>query len=182
MLNLEVGLTGFSCRALVGEQPNLQSREAGHFRPVSRVITNRQISPHGFCVAPILADIQPALSFTVLKDLAVFTRLMQFPDKWEWGSSDDLLTIVNPPSPLMFTGSLNIFLTGGMGPVVDRLFSLPSGIHFRKVALKCFRGKILCRQRGWWRGVLTLSNLSMLLVSFVRPFGMVSATITYFCS
>ena len=59
----------------------------------------------------------------------------------------------------MFTGSLDIFLKGGMKPVADQLVSLLSGIHFRKLALRWF-------QRG--DRLLTLSNLSMLLVTLLR--------------
>lgn len=59
---------------------------------------------------------------------------------FDWDSSDALLTIANPLSPLVIIGSLDIFLRGGMRPVVDQLFSLPGGIHFRKLSLRWFQG------------------------------------------
>lgn len=51
-------------------------------------------------------------------------------------SSDALSTIVQSSSPPAFTGSLELSMEGGMESVVNRLVSLPSGIHPRKLTLK----------------------------------------------
>jgi len=52
---------------------------------------------------------------------------------------DGLSTVVLPSSPPRFTGSLELRLREGLGPIVDWLLSLPSGIHFRKLVLSWFR-------------------------------------------
>jgi len=77
------------------------------------------------------------LSFPSLEDLSVFGYNLFICD-----GSYGLSTAVQPPSPLM-TGSLNLFQKGGIGSVARWLLSLPSGIHFRNVALKCCRGEDL---------------------------------------
>ena len=41
--------------------------------------------------------------------------------------------------PPTFTGSLELYMARGMGPIVRQLLSLPGGLHFRKLALKWFR-------------------------------------------
>jgi hypothetical protein len=52
--------------------------------------------------------------------------------------SDALPTTAQPPGAPVFTGSLGLYLKGGMRPIARRLLSLPSGIHFRKLALTSF--------------------------------------------
>ena len=44
-------------------------------------------------------------------------------------------TATQPPSLPTFTGFLELYLMGGMGPFVRRLLSPPGGIHFRKLTL-----------------------------------------------
>jgi len=53
--------------------------------------------------------------------------------------SDGSSTAVLPRSLPRFTGSLELRLREGMRLVVDRLLSLPSGIHFQKLILSWFR-------------------------------------------
>jgi hypothetical protein len=76
-----------------------------------------------------------SLSFPLLEDLGVnpgnyYGELDDNSD-----SFDGPLTVVQPSSPPMFTGSLDLDLEGGMEPITRRLLSLPHGIHFRRLAL-----------------------------------------------
>ena len=52
------------------------------------------------------------------------------------GDSDGSSTIVQPSSSPVLTGTLELLLGAGMGPIAHRLLSLPSGIHFRKLTLE----------------------------------------------
>jgi len=55
------------------------------------------------------------------------------------GDHSDWLSTADQSQNLpMFTGSLELLLRGGMGLIVDRLLSLPNGIHFRKLILSWF--------------------------------------------
>ena len=74
------------------------------------------------------------LSFPLLEDLTVFTPYDPRADNDD--NPDMLLPIIQPSSPPMLTGSLELLLMdGGMEPLTRRLLSLPGGIHFRKLAL-----------------------------------------------
>ena len=76
------------------------------------------------------------LSFPLLEDLSVTNSHHESEDGG--GDSGGLLTVVRPPGPHPFTGSLALFLGGGMGPYIRWVLSLPGGIHFRKIALEWF--------------------------------------------
>jgi hypothetical protein len=76
------------------------------------------------------------LSFPLLEDLAVTTSFRMSTDNDD--GSDKVLTTVQPSSLPKFTGSLELYLMGGMKRVTGRLLSLPGGIHFQKLALTCF--------------------------------------------
>jgi hypothetical protein len=80
-----------------------------------------------------------SLSFPLLEDLAVrmVTSYAVLTDSGD--SPNRLSTAAQPPGPPMFTGSLKLYMKGGMVPVTRRLLSLPGGIHFRKLTLTCFR-------------------------------------------
>ena len=73
-----------------------------------------------------------ALSFPLLKNLTV--------DNYEpvYGP-DGPSSVVHPLSSPTFTGSLELFMRGGMEPIVRRALSLPGGIHFRRLTLKWYR-------------------------------------------
>ena len=105
--------------------------------------TNNSMAPlHG--LSPVIKSLHVAsvtlpprtfdliLSFPLLEDLTVITYDV---DADNDGGSDELSTVVQPSNLPTFTGSLNLVIRGGMGPIVRRLLSLPDGIHFRKLAL-----------------------------------------------
>ena len=78
------------------------------------------------------------LSFPLLENLDINERPEDNAPIENGGDSNGLSTIVqntqlsNLPT---FTGSLCLFLTEGIKPVVHRLLTLQSGIHFRKLTL-----------------------------------------------
>jgi hypothetical protein len=77
------------------------------------------------------------LSFPLLEGLTVSTTSKISADDDD--GSDRLSTVVQPSSPPMFTGSLELLLGhGGMKPFTRRLLSLPGGIHFRKLTSTTF--------------------------------------------
>ena len=81
-----------------------------------------------FNFPPQLFDL--ILSFPLLEDLTVNVEI---------GSSNDELPTAAQLSNLPpFTGSLELRRGGGIKPIARRLLSLPSGIHFRKLALGWF--------------------------------------------
>jgi hypothetical protein len=85
---------------------------------------------------PFLRIINLILSFPLLEDLAVVVFYKMLTDDDD--GSDSLLTAVQPSSPPVFTGSLELYSRGGMEPFTRRLLSLPGGIHFRKLVLTWF--------------------------------------------
>ena len=120
---LWVGTQGFDHRVRAVFAP---------FHGLSPVVkTLRMAFPSSFYPSQIF-DL--ALSFPILEDLAV-SNFSGLSDKWN--NPNSLLPVIKHPSP--FTGSLDIFLMGGIGPIADRLLSLPGGIHFRKFALRWYR-------------------------------------------
>jgi hypothetical protein len=84
---------------------------------------------------PFLRIIDLIVSFPLLEDLAVVV-FYKMPDGDD--GSDSLLTAVQPSSPPVFTGSLELHSRGGMEFFTRRLSSLPGGIHFRKLVLTWF--------------------------------------------
>ena len=82
------------------------------------------------------------LSFPLLEGLTVSTTSEIWADDDDDDDddgSDRLSTVVQPSSPPMFTGSLELLLgEGGTNPFTRRLLSLPGGIHFRKLTLTSF--------------------------------------------
>jgi len=103
---------------------------------------------HGF--SPILKSIRldfsiiPAsqlfnliLSFPLLEDLTVVTYFEASTD----GVDDpgELSTAFQPSNPPTFTGSLELLMRGGTGPIARRLLSSPGGIHFRKLTLTWYQ-------------------------------------------
>jgi hypothetical protein len=75
------------------------------------------------------------LSFPLLEDLAVRTYFGSTVD-----SGDGLSIAVQPPGPPAFTGSLELYLKGGMKSFTRRLLSPAGGIHFQKLSLT-WRGR-----------------------------------------
>ena len=78
------------------------------------------------------------LSFPLLEDLAVIACTELLPVSLNGGAIDGLSAIVQPSNPPVFTGSLELSMERGMGPIARRLLSLASGIHFRKLILRWY--------------------------------------------
>ena len=76
-----------------------------------------------------------SLSFPLLEDLAVNPDPYHGALDDNGGSFNGPLTAVQPPSPPMFTGSLELDMEEGMELIIRQLLSLPNGIHFRKLTL-----------------------------------------------
>ena len=126
-------ITGFSrvVRLEVGDCPSA-SRE-----PTVSLVPFHGLSPTVKSLRMVLpalsstAKLDFVLSFPLLEDLTAITIDHDAQDEVSHGLS----TAVRPPSSPGFTGSLRLFLRGGMGPIVRRLLSLPGGIHFRRLDL-----------------------------------------------
>ena len=73
-------------------------------------------------------------SFPLLEDLAVIIN-QTLADSDDDSEDDETPTAAQPSTPRMLTGSLELYLPGGMKPITRRLSSLPGGIQFRKLTL-----------------------------------------------
>jgi len=73
------------------------------------------------------------LSFPLLEDLSL-VNCCCLPDNG--GGHDELPTAIQPSSPPIFTGTLNLLLMKETEPIIQRLLSLPGGVHFRKLDLE----------------------------------------------
>jgi len=80
------------------------------------------------------------LSSPILEDLTV-TSYKVFADDSD--GPDGPSTTTQPSNLPAFTGSLELPLDNGMKPIVGRLLTMPGGIHFRKLTLKCIDGEDL---------------------------------------
>ena len=119
VVHLEVG-----CRSMFGS-PSAGSLIS--FHTLSPILKSLHVH------LPVLPPTQVfdlALSFPLLEDLAVTGISVNDGD-----GSSPLPTTVQPSSPPMFTGSLEL-TTAGIKPISGRLLSLPGGIHFRKLIIK----------------------------------------------
>jgi hypothetical protein len=75
-------------------------------------------------------------SFPFLEDLAVSACLFETsPDNGDGPEEDEMPAATQPLTSPMFTGSLELYLKGGMEPFIHRLLSRPGGIHFQNLAL-----------------------------------------------
>jgi hypothetical protein len=80
-------------------------------------------------------------SFPLLEDLAVVIPCEAPIDNGDDPGEDEMPTAAQSPTPPTFTGSLELYLQGGMEPFTRRLLSIPGGIHFRKLTLTWFHGE-----------------------------------------
>ena len=71
------------------------------------------------------------LSFPLLQDLHVISYFEQVKNG---DGSDGLSTVIQPSNPPVFTGSLVLWMGGGLGFIVNWLLSLPS-LRFRELTL-----------------------------------------------
>jgi hypothetical protein len=108
-------------------------------RPIPRILTRHQIPPRDFRHPYVPQIFDLILSFPLLEDLSVTVIYSSSIDNGD--DSDWLPTTAQPSSPPMFTGSLELYLKGGMESFTRRLLSLPGGIHFRKLTLTWVWGR-----------------------------------------
>ena len=105
------------------------------FHGISPIIKSlRVVVPH-LPSSRILFDL--ILSFPLLEDLAVMIFGAPI-DGGDDSEEDEMLTAVQPSSPRMFTGTLELHMFEGVEPFARRLMSLPGGTHFRKLAMVWF--------------------------------------------
>ena len=96
------------------------------------------------CISPAIKSLR--ITFPVLPFQQVFNLILSFPlleDLAMTSSYDgsDRPPTARPLRPPMLTGSLELYLRGGMEHFIRRLLSLPGGIHFRKLTLTWPRGE-----------------------------------------
>ena len=72
----------------------------------------------------------------ILENMSLVTNGFDIDDVF---SFDAPPTVAQPSTSPPFTGSLDLTLFGGMGPVTRRLLDLPNGLHFREFALSWLR-------------------------------------------
>jgi len=99
--------------------------------PISTILTRKRTSP--------LADFR--LHSLISPSRTPGPSLLQ--DFDDGNSSNDPSTFVQPSSPPALTGSLNLEPAGGMELIVGQLLSIPGGIHFRGLDLRCCRAEDL---------------------------------------
>jgi hypothetical protein len=75
------------------------------------------------------------LSFPLLEDLVMVTHREMPGDNGDGSEEEEMPAVTQPSSSPRLTGSLHLYLSGGMEPLARRLSSLPGGIHFRKLIL-----------------------------------------------
>jgi hypothetical protein len=92
-----------------------------------------------FAVPTSLRLINFIVSFPLLEDLAVVASYSPLIRQGDYSEGNGVPTAPQPSCPPMLTGSLELYLKGGMEPFARRLLSLPGGIHFRELNLTCHR-------------------------------------------
>ena len=132
---------GFSrvVRLELGSQKLWASVSFTPFHGLSLVVKSLHVIVFHLPSSPIFDLI---LSFPLLEDLVVIVREVSASDGGGLGGNE-LLTAAQRSSRPTFTGSLELYLFEGMEPIARRLLSLPSGLHFRKLALTLLRGEDL---------------------------------------
>ena len=71
-------------------------------------------------------------SLPLLEDLSLIVYGIPNNDDLDAGGP---LIVISPPSSPIFTGTLRLVLSDGMGPTVHRLLDLPNGLHFQQLTL-----------------------------------------------
>jgi len=115
-------------------------------------MSQRSLLPfHGF--SPVLKSLR--VQFMVIPSSCIFNLILSFPLLENLAvvaldtsididdGSNGLSTVIQPPNSPAFTGSLELFLRGGMEHIARRLLFLPGGIHFRKLTLTWFHERDL---------------------------------------
>jgi hypothetical protein len=78
------------------------------------------------------------LSFPLLEDLAMIDIYDSPADNGDRPEEDKTTNAVQPSCPPRYTGTLELYLKGGMEPFTHRLLSRLGDIHFRKLTLTWF--------------------------------------------
>jgi len=120
--------------AVVGEYPATPGCTEAAFNQIRGFLP----SVKSFCINYVVFSPSQLwdliLSFPLLEDLSVIGSYPVF------ASGDDhhdgLSTATQPSSLPVFTGSLELLLSGRMRPTLHHWLSLPGGVHFRRLALK----------------------------------------------
>jgi len=99
------------------------------FHGFSRTIKSLRIKSVDYAPSQIFGFI---LSSPLLEDLNLVGCETSIDDG---DGSDGPSTFVRSSNPPVLTGSLKLFLEGGMRPIASRLLSIPGGIHFRNLTL-----------------------------------------------
>ena len=86
-------------------------------------------------ILPLSQIFNLILSFPLLEDLDVMQTRAHgvWVDNGDIPGEDEMLTAAQLLRPPLFTGSLELYLMGGMEHFTRRLLSLPGSIHFRKL-------------------------------------------------
>jgi hypothetical protein len=132
----EVGgwITGFSrVVSLEVGIPRLDSRLPSSLVPFYGFSPALKSLNVGFTAVPLPQIFDLILSFPLLEDLTVMTS--HNTSTADGSGSDWLPTTIQTSTPPMLTGSLMLYMLGGIELAVRRLLSLPGGIHFWKLGL-----------------------------------------------
>jgi len=114
------------------------------YNPANASDTQVSLTPfHGF--SPFLKSLR--ISLNALQNSQIFDLIASLPILEDMTlltngvDTDDAPRLDVPPSAVQpltsppFTGTLDLTLRMGMGPVTRRLLGLPSGVHFRRLVL-----------------------------------------------
>ena len=123
------------------------------FHGISPIIKSIRVD---FAILPTSQIFGLILSFPLLEDLTVVTYFGASTSDGGDGSP------VQPSNPPTFTGSLDLYMRGGMDPIARRLLSSPGGIHFRKLTFTWFQDSDAPLIRGLvWECSRTLESLKI---------------------
>ena len=106
--------------------------------PIPRILIHHQIPPRSCSPLPISQIFNLILSFPLLEDLAVIFRDEAPVDSEDDSGEDEMPATAQPLSPRIFTGTLELFMEGGIEPLARRLLTRPGGIHFRELDFTYF--------------------------------------------
>ena len=101
------------------------------FRSFSPVVKSLHLD---FDAPPFPPTFDLILSFPLLEDLAI--NFHDEDDIYDGDGSDEVPTVIQPSNPPTFTGSLELATPGLMVSIIPQLLSQPSGIHFRRFAVR----------------------------------------------
>ena len=118
--------------------------DCGYYQPAAPFVPFHGFSPVMKSLRMEINGLPPSqiinliCSFPFLEDLDV-TIIHGISDKTgDYSKGDEMLATAQPLTPPMLTGTLELHLKRGAAePFTRRLSSIPGGIHFRKLTLRC---------------------------------------------